>query len=654
MIPLLRRTLPASLVLAASLLAQPADRRSSIDVESYKISAQIDPQAQTLRASAAVTFQPVDDNITSVTFELNNALNVSRVTDAAGTQLNATRNASDFTVRVGFQTPLSKGKSQTLTFLYDGRLSGQEESPIYGIKFAAIQKDYAFLLYPSRWFPVSGYTSDRFTAELQITVPAGFYVVSGGLQKVDNTAAGSTYTYSVLKPTFPGSIGVVKGDPKKVSSQGFTTDIWFRGEQAPFAQAWGEEIGKVMTYLTSLYGLAPSSNLLVVETEAGAPGAYSSPGVVFISPSSIAAQPAQRLLANQLTRQWFGVLFSPVNRNHIWISNGMARYAEVLYLEHLNGPQSIEPDLKDLYVDALTVNDAPVRQAARFEDYSPEFFALTGSKGAAVLNMLRWAVGDANFQKALKSIQDPFAWKSISTDDFRKAMEAASGMQLQGFFIQWLESTGAPEFQMEYTIFRTQKGFRVMGRITQDLDTFRMPVELKIETEGNPEDKRVDVVGTSTEFVVETFGKPKKVIIDPNGRVLRLSPDMRVMVAIRRGEQLAEIGEFNDALKEYQKALDVNRISSLAHYRVAEIFFLQGNYQSAANEFREALGGDGEPKWTLVWSHLKLGNVFDITQQRERAVNEYTQAVRTKDNTQGAQEEAAKYLKSPYQRQEKN
>jgi tetratricopeptide (TPR) repeat protein len=207
---------------------------------------------------------------------------------------------------------------------------------------------------------------------------------------------------------------------------------------------------------------------------------------------------------------------------------------------------------------------------------------------------------------------------------------------------------------MEYTIFRTQKGFRVMGRITQDLDTFRMPVELKIETEGNPEDKRVDVVGTSTEFVVDTFGKPKKVIIDPNGRVLRLSPDMRVMVAIRRGEQLAEIGEFNDSLKEYQKALDVNRISSLAHYRVAEVFFLQGNYQSAANEFREALGGDGEPKWTIVWSHIKLGNVFDITQQRERAVNEYTQAVRTKDNTQGAQEEAARYLKTPYQRQEKN
>jgi tetratricopeptide (TPR) repeat protein len=191
-----------------------------------------------------------------------------------------------------------------------------------------------------------------------------------------------------------------------------------------------------------------------------------------------------------------------------------------------------------------------------------------------------------------------------------------------------------------------------MGTIAQDLDTFRMPVELRIDTEGNPEFTRVIVVGPSTDFSVDTFGKPKKVTIDPNGRVLRFSRDMRVAVAIRRGEQFAEIGQYNDALKEYQKALEVNPISSLAHYRVGETFFLMGNYQSAANSFREALNGDQEPAWTVVWSHINLGKIFDITQQRERARNEYQQALRTKDNTQGALEEAAKYLQEPYQRKE--
>jgi aminopeptidase N len=259
-------------------------------------------------------------------------------------------------------------------------------------------------------------------------------------------------------------------------------------------------------------------------------------------------------------------------------------------------------------------------------------------------------VGPENFTKMLKSMADQFAYKPIHTDDVRKIAESLSGQNLQGFFIQWVESTGAPEFKLEYTVFRTQKGFRVMGKIAQDLDTFRMPVQLRIETEGNPEDQTVEVVGTASEFVIETFGKPKRIVIDPVNRVLRFNNDQRVAVAIRRGEQFAEVGEFGDALKEYQKALDVNRASSLAHYRVAEIFFLQNNYQSAANEFREALNGDLEPKWTEVWGHINLGKIFDITSQRERAVNEYNLALRTKDNTQGALEEAAKYAKEPYQR----
>ena len=62
------------------------------------------------------------------------------------------------------------------------------------------------------------------------------------------------------------------------------------------------------------------------------------------------------------------------------------------------------------------------------------------------------------------------------------------------------------------------------------------------------------------------------------------------------------------------------------------------------------MNGDLEPKWIEVWAHINLGKIFDITGQRERAVNAYQQAIRTKDNTQGAQEEAAKYLKKPYER----
>ena len=90
--------------------------------------------------------------------------------------------------------------------------------------------------------------------------------------------------------------------------------------------------------------------------------------MLFVSLNTAAKAPSPRLLANQIARQWFGGLLSPATRNHIWICNGIAKYAEVMYLESLNGPQSIEAEVHELYVDSLTVTDAPVRQSNRYED----------------------------------------------------------------------------------------------------------------------------------------------------------------------------------------------------------------------------------------------------------------------------------------------
>ncbi len=645
----------APFALAPLLAAQEGGGKSGrIDVNHYAIDADINPRTQTLSANVKVQLVALDNDIASASFELNSAFNVSRVVDDSGHQITASRSGQNMNVQVSFPAPLVKGKATTLTFTYDGRLTGQEDSPVYGIKFGAIQNDITYLMYPARWFPVNGYSVDRFTSDLHITVPTGYQVIASGDGSSQPGDAGKTvFNFQYGKPSFPGSIAVVQGDPVKINSEGVATSVYFR-QKANMASAYGEETGKILSFLTSIYGLAPQANLTLVETEDGTPNGFSAPGIIFLSPRGIGNQVASRLLANQLARQWWETLVSPVDRDHLWLENGNARYAELLWDEHANGSAAMDQDLHDTYVEALTVDNPPLIQAGRLDDYSPEYWALTAGKGAAVLNMLRTVMGNDNFNKLMSGFPQKYAWQSVSTVDFRKMAEQISGQNLQYFFVQWLESAGAPEFKMEYTIFRTQKGFRVMGKITQDLDTFQMPVDLKIETEGNPETKRIDVVGTSSEFTVDTFGKPKTVTIDPSGSVLRWNPAMRVAVAIKRGEQFAEIAEFGDALKEYQKAIEVNRSSSLAHYRVAEIFFLQNNYQSAANEYRLALDGDLDPKWVEVWAHIKLGNIFDVSGQRDRAVNEYNHAIRTKDNTQGAQEQAAKYLKQPYEKKHSN
>ncbi len=643
----------AALAIPSQMLSQ--RRPPEIDVDAVAIQARIEPNSGELSVTAAIDFTVVDEEIRFASFELHNELEVDGVQDSDGDELRFDRSYDDFSVSATFVEPLRKDDFDKLIFSYRGRLTGREESPIWGINFAAIQPDYSYLMYPARWFPVNGYTTDRFKSNFKITVPSGYTVVGSGIVTSEPAEDGGvTFNLEFNQPSFPGSIAIVRDEPRVVESEGIRTKLYFRGDSVGMADAYGREIGRVMSFLTDIYGLPPESGLTVVETESGTPNGYSAPGMLFIATSAIGEEVNMRLLVNQMSRQWWGTLVSPASRNHLWLTNGAARYSELLWVEDTDGPAATNPEIRDNYVEALTVRDIPLIQASRLEDYSPEFWASTAGKGSAVFNMLRSIVGDEAFAPAMKKFLEVYAWKPFYTDDFRRVVEEVTGRNLQGFFIQWIESSGAPEFDMEYTVYRTQKGFRIIGKIIQDLDTFRMPVKLKIETEGNPEEKTIEVVGAATEFVIETFGKPKKLIIDPDGDVLRYSDKMRVAVAIRRGEQFAEIGEFVDALKEYQKALDVNRYSSLAHYRVAEVFFLQRNYQSAANEFREALNGDREPEWTVVWSHINLGKIFDITGQRERAVNEYNLALRTRDDTQGAQAVAAEYLQQPYERARAN
>ncbi len=149
-------------------------------------------------------------------------------------------------------------------------------------------------------------------------------------------------------------------------------------------------------------------------------------------------------------------------------------------------------------------------------------------------------------------------------------------------------------------------------------------------------------MGTTSPFSIETFGRPRRITIDPDHHVLTNSSDVKLRAAILRGQAMQQQGDLTGALLEFNKALDLNKNSSLPHYRIAEVFFLQRNYQSSANAYREAINGDGEPRWTEVWSRIQLGKIFDITGQRERAVNEYRQALQTNDNTFGALEEARK------------
>ena len=374
------------------------------------------------------------------------------------------------------------------------------------------------------------------------------------------------------------------------------------------------------------------------------------PELAAIMGSRIGDKSGIRLLANTIAHQWWGSEVSPKTLNDAWITNGMSRYGELMYVEEENGKSALKAALQDVSAGALAYDTIPLSSSARLNPFSPEFQSMTLEKGAMIFHMLRGEIGDKAFLATLKGALSQYTDKSIRAADLEKVAEAQSQEQLTPFFSQWVDGTGAPTFTNKYAVYRlgNNKGFRTIGQINQDLDLFRMPVDLRVETDGKTEDQKVDVVGTDSQYVVDTFGRPRHITIDPGDWVLKSSPDLQVRIAILKGQQLVAQNDLTGALAEYQKALEANSQSSLADYRIGEVLFTQRNYQASVNSYRDALRGDGEPRWTECWSHIALGKIFDITGQRDRAVNEYRLAVQTNDNTQGCVNEARQWLSKPY------
>src|SRR5207249_3414053 len=223
-----------------------------------------------------------------------------------------------------------------------------------------------------------------------------------------------------------------------------------------------------------------------------------------------------------------------------WLVDGMAQFASLLYSEQTLSPAELQERVNKALVKALSYEGTTaIRQAVNLDKDSPDYRSLIEYKGAFVFRMLLWVIGDENFNKLLSQYVQQFQNTPASTEAFEKLASDVAGGDLGYFFDQWLNGSGVPEFKLEYTVFRMKDGYKVLGQVKQDLDLFRMPVEFQIQTDGDPEYARVDVVGPSSEFEAKTERKPKWV---------------EVWASINRGNIFDIRGPRERAVTEYQKA----------------------------------------------------------------------------------------------------
>jgi aminopeptidase N len=645
----------------------------------YEIDAVLSPGNQTLFAKVQADFV-ADQTSRDLAVELSPDMAITAV-QLDGQAVPFQRTASPLGVAITLPNAVPAGQKVTLTFDYVGQLAAAAGSPTAGVRLAYIGSDNAFMLLASRWFPVTSYIGQRYTAVIHLTVPPNMVVVSSGQSgapdsvpepqgaKPAGTAQWLRYTFTTAQPAAVGTIIASALELTPVNEGGISISVYTPPNQKSTAAAWAKQLADILAFYSSEFGPLPDRSITLAQLpNVATMTGVAAPGLLLVNQRQWTEQPPERLLARLAAHLWWGEQVMPATSSDAWLSSGLSRYSEILYEQHAHGDAALASAVEDCAVGALMDEKvAPITEAWRLDPYTTAYNSIVRDKGAMVFNMLRTSIGDNAFLSLLQEYFQKYSGKTATIADFQNLVQAKVAslpappitadsetprLNTLAFFSQWVNSTGIPDFKLDYIVYRTQKGFKVVGKIEQNLTTLNMPIQIKVETEGNPVTKTVQIVGTSSEFTIDTFGQPKAngILLDPNNDVLKDTPGLRVRAMIAQGEALAEQGQFFQAIQQYQKALDVQRQNGLALFRMGESMFYEKNYQAAANSFRDAIDGIIDPsnKWIIVWSHIYLGKIYDLIGQRERAMNEYQKAIDTKDDTSGAIEQAQQYMKKPY------
>ncbi|MBL8124607.1 MAG: hypothetical protein JNJ39_10915 [Blastocatellia bacterium] len=652
-------------------------KRPQFDVTGYVIDAQLDPADNKLTATADVTFVPSEDT-RNVSFELNGSLKIDTITridkpampsatpgpkpkgtPAAANPITFVQDqvgVSDLgpSVRVDFGDMVAKGTSVTLRFKYNGILNTAQGGPLLNKRLAYVGETEGYLMYAARWFPFHDYAADFATSDITLAVPGGMQVV--GYSDTPSTSAGGKFRFTQMKPGLVGNFAYGKFATRSLKMGDYELQFNTKPGFDNLVQDYGETLGKALEFYTKKFGNADfGKKLIVAQIDDESLDFYSSMGMLFVSSRQFESgrEITEERLQREAAMQWWGLTVGLKSFDDAWLSQGLAEYSAFALRESTMDGAKLDALRRELVEKSLTFEQTAslVRAPANLDDQSVAYQYIMYAKGAMVFKLLRDSLGDQKFDQLLRTYLQENRGKNVSIDDFEKLVSRVAGQNMRYFFARWVEGTGVPEFTADYLIIRTRGGkFVARGTVKQNYDNLRLPVEVQLRSEGELGLKTVtlDMQESSADFNIESTGKPLAVVIDPNYKLLRISPELRVSSIARRGIEQFKEGNYVEAQGQFEAALKLDRSNSWIYYHLGLLFLEQRNYDLAIDNFKATLGGNLSPTWLEVWANIKMGNAYDAKGDRTRATAAYGRAEKIGDNYDNAQEAVKKYQANPY------
>jgi hypothetical protein len=407
-----------------------------------------------------------------------------------------------------------------------------------------------------RWYPHRGAQFSTFAVNYEY--PRTLDLVSAGAlvsEKSDGDLRKVSRRIDVPVPFLGFNLGNYRCIDRPAQTAAVKVCASATAGSAPEARrvnAMADEIGDVLAYYTAQFGPPPLHDLMVSPI----PGTFGQgfAGMIYLSanayvpledPAMVRMGPALQffyhdlLPAHELAHQWWGNTVSAATNRDEWLMEALANYSAVLWLEKRKG-KGATAELLAGYRQGLlsrteggqTVESAgPLTQGHRLESpNNPHNYDLiTYGKGTWVIHMLRKRMGDEAFARVLQQLVHNFRQKTVTAAEFRQLCSAAmpkdaADRDLEGFFDQWVNSTGIPAIQLKSAVKKSGGSWIVTGILeqTEVEDDFQTEVPVSVVmADGSHVERWIKTSADTATFQILVRSQPARVVLDPEYSVLR-------------------------------------------------------------------------------------------------------------------------------------
>ncbi len=437
----------------------------SYAVSRYDLDLFVDPGRHSLSGEARLTLTALR-SLEAAALRLDPALSVSGIRRVPGGEdLEFQHPPGSDRLFVRFDPPLGPLEKAEIDVRYSGWAPPQElegGAGAGGISREAASPDGAFALFSNRiwWYPQSP-VHNHATAILRVRVPPGLTAIVPGMPDPADASPDGTRIFRVDPPArylalLVGRFVTVSDDPPadlRPAVQVVATPDRLRP-----ARRLAPQVAPILDFLGAAIGKAPFPKLTVAVVGSRSPAAHSPAWLSVIGTPAASFSPEDNpsfdrdepsfQLAHEIAHQWWGQAVGWRNYRQQWLSEAFAQYFAALYVLHARGPKAFE--------DVIGWLGRWARRAAGrgTVDLGMRAGAITGEpwlfpavvydRGALALDTLRATTGDEAFFRGLRSFYRCRKFDRADTDDFRAAMEAASGRNLGPFFDFWIDGDSPP------------------------------------------------------------------------------------------------------------------------------------------------------------------------------------------------------------------